>query len=175
MRFQTHSFHSPARHPALNCSRNAATAAAGVAASFAIIRDQEIRRDFRRRCRGVLPEISALGLEACRAVYTDADGGAEEWRRGLLAQLDANCDMVEDAVVGWRGVEMVRPEATYLAWLDCTALGLSDPAGHMRAAGVGLSDGQAFGAPRGWLRLNFGAPAVVVAEGLRRLGSAMPR
>eukprot|EP01051_Picozoa_sp_SAG22_P004829 SAG22_NODE_270_length_13234_cov_13.248573_5_plen_435_part_00 len=147
---------------------------AGLGVSYAIIRDREVRTTFRRRMRGVLPEISALGLEAAKAVYTPG-GGAEEWRQALLARLVQNRSMVAAAVAGWDGVEMEPPEATYLAWIDFTRLELQDPAAYFRdRAGVGLSDGQAFGARRGWLRMNFGAAPAVVAEGLRRMAAVMP-
>ena len=62
---------------------------------------------------------------------------------------------------------MSRVEATYLAWIDVRGLGLDSPAAHFEAHGLGLSDGQDFGAP-GWLRLNFGCPRSTLEEALRR-------
>jgi cystathionine beta-lyase len=74
------------------------------------------------------------------------------------------------------GLSMTVPEATYLAWIDCremmAARGVADPAGFFEAAGVGLSDGAAFGAP-GFLRLNFGCPRVTLDEALARMAQAL--
>lgn len=65
-------------------------------------------------------------------------------------------------------IQLLPMEATYLAWLDVRQLGLIDPAGHFENHGIGLSDGVPFGFA-GWLRLNFGCPASVLEEGLKRL------
>jgi cystathionine beta-lyase len=74
------------------------------------------------------------------------------------------------------GLTAVRPEATYLAWIDCRALmaerGIADPAAFFEAAGVGLSDGRPFGAP-GFLRLNFGCPRATLDEALARMARAL--
>jgi cystathionine beta-lyase len=74
------------------------------------------------------------------------------------------------------GLTTTRPEATYLAWVDCRAMmaarGVSDPAAFFEAAGVGLSDGAAFGAP-GFVRLNFGCPRATLDEALARMARAL--
>ena len=74
------------------------------------------------------------------------------------------------------GLSMTRPEATYLAWIDCremmAARGVADPAAFFEAAGVGLSDGSAFGAP-GFLRLNFGCPRATLDAALARMAHAL--
>ena len=55
----------------------------------------------------------------------------------------------------------------HLAWLDVRALGLAHPVAHFEAHGLGLSNGADFGAP-GFVRLNFGCPRSVLADGLKR-------
>ena len=70
------------------------------------------------------------------------------------------------------GVSTTRPEATYLAWIDCRATGLTDPAKFFEDAGVGLSDGAPFGMP-GFVRLNFGCPRSTLDEALRRMKTAL--
>ena len=62
--------------------------------------------------------------------------------------------------------------ATYLAWLDVRALGLEDPCAFFEHAGVGLSNGAAFGTP-GFLRLNLGCPRSTLEEGLERMSRAI--
>jgi RND family efflux transporter MFP subunit len=69
-------------------------------------------------------------------------------------------------------VKMTHVEATYLAWLDVSELGLPDPAAACRSAGVALSAGAAFGDPA-YLRLNFGCPRATLDEALRRLAPVL--
>jgi cystathionine beta-lyase len=54
-------------------------------------------------------------------------------------------------------VQCSTPEATFLAWLDCSELGFDDPARHfLDRAGVALSDGPPFGPGcEQFVRLNF--------------------
>ena len=69
-----------------------------------------------------------------------------------------------------------RPaEATYLAWLDCRALGLDQPSAYFREhAGVALTDGREFGAP-GHVRLNFALPDGRLDAALGGLARAVTR
>jgi cystathionine beta-lyase len=73
-------------------------------------------------------------------------------------------------------VRYVPGSATYLAWLDCRALGLGDdPAAAFLARGrVALSPGPDFGdAGRGFARLNFGTSRALVEEAVERLVRAL--
>jgi cysteine-S-conjugate beta-lyase len=74
------------------------------------------------------------------------------------------------------GVTMRLPEATYLAWLDCSALNLPCPAGQffLDRARVGLNFGETFGAPyANFARLNFATPAPVLREIIGRMAEAV--
>jgi cystathionine beta-lyase len=95
-----------------------------------------------------------IGVAASVAAY--AEGGA--WLDALVAQLDANRALLGTVLAQGRPeIRYVEPEATFLAWLDCAALGLEDPARWFLHQGrVALSAGADFGA--GWeqhVRLNF--------------------
>jgi cystathionine beta-lyase len=70
------------------------------------------------------------------------------------------------------GLAMAHVEATYLAWIDATALGLQDAAAHFLAHGVALSPGEQFGAP-GYVRLNFGTQRARLESALTRMASAV--
>jgi cysteine-S-conjugate beta-lyase len=75
------------------------------------------------------------------------------------------------------GVACVPPEASFLAWLDCRALGLGeDPAAEFLARGrVALSAGPGFGTQgRGFARLNMGTSPELIAEAVRRMPAAAP-
>ncbi|MDG9701995.1 MalY/PatB family protein [Streptomyces sp. DH37] len=111
---------------------------------------------------------STLGIAAHIAAYTR--GGP--WLRDAVRYLDANRRFLADVLrselpeLGYR-----MPEGTYLAWLDCRALRLDDPAGFLlRDAGVAVSDGAFFGAAgRGFIRLNFATSRRI----LERIASAL--
>lgn len=146
----------------------------GLGTSLAIIPDAALRARFVRATAGVVAEVTALGFTACEAAYRDG----EPWRQALLAYLRCNRDFLLDFLAReLPGVKVEAPiEATYLAWLDVSALQLPDPIAHFEAHGVGLSDGAFFGAAKGThVRLNFGCPRATLAEALRRMKAALPR
>lgn len=146
----------------------------GLGTSLAIIPDANLRARFVRATAGVVAEVTALGFTACEAAYR----AGEPWRQALLAYLRGNRDFLVDFVAReLPGVVIEAPiEATYLAWLNVSALQLPDPIAHFEAHGVGLSDGAFFGAAKGThVRLNFGCPRATLAEALRRMKAALPR
>lgn len=138
--------------------------------AFAVIPDADLRRRFRRAMRGIVPHPNVLGLVAAEAAYRD--GGP--WRRALIDYLRGNADLVMEAVAAMPGLSAARPEATYLAWIDCRDAGIEEPMKFFEAAGVGLSDGAPFGMP-GFVRLNFGCTRALLREALDRMGKAVRR
>ncbi len=144
----------------------------GLGTSFAIISDPMRRARFVRATSGIVAEVNNLGYVACEAAYRDG----EPWRLALLAYLRANRDLIFDFVAReLPGVKIEAPhEATYLAWLNVAALGLTDPIAHFEKHGVGLSDGAYFGAPRGhYVRLNFGCTRATLTAALHRMKAAL--
>lgn len=141
----------------------------GLACSFAVIPNDQLRAQFRRTARGLITEVNALGYAGCEAAYRHG----EPWRQELLTVLRANRDFVF-AFVRDRlpGVVMHPMAATYLAWLDVRNLNLDNPVAFFEAAGVGLSNGVDFGAP-GFLRLNFGCPHDLLEKALTRMEAAI--
>ena len=71
----------------------------------------------------------------------------------------------------------LRPQASFLIWLDCTGLGLGHDALidlFVNRARVAFNDGAAFGpGGEGHMRMNVGAPRAMVAEALERLETAL--
>jgi cystathionine beta-lyase len=148
----------------------------GLNFAFAVIPDEGLRQRFVAAGAGLLPFPGCFAAAAAEAAYRD--GG--EWLAELLAYLRGNADLVESFVDGeLAGVTTTRVEATYLAWLDARAWLAAHGAGGAVAAaaclraGVALSEGGAFGAAPGFLRLNFGCPRSMLEEGLRRLKVAL--
>ena len=98
------------------------------------------------------------------------------WLDALLAYLQANRDYLMTAVRSrLPGVVMHAPQGTFLAWLDCSALGLEDPQQFfLEQAKVGLSAGIEFGDDsQQFVRLNFGCPRAMLEEGLQRMERAL--
>jgi cystathionine beta-lyase len=144
----------------------------GLGTSLAIIPDAALRARFVRATAGIVAEVTCLGFTACEAAYRDC----EPWRQELLAYLRGNRDFLLETIArDLPGVRVEAPvEATYLLWMNVSALGLSNPVAHFEQHGVGLSDGAMFGAPAGThLRLNFGCPRATLVEALRRMQKAL--
>lgn len=143
---------------------------AGLACAFAVIPDPATRRTFRQAARGLVTEINAFGYAGCEAALRH--GWA--WRDELLGVLRANRDRVEQFVASsLPGIRTWHAEATYLAWLDARGLDLPETCRFFEDHGVGLSDGVPFGAPAGFLRLNFGCPRAQLDEALARMAAAV--
>jgi cystathionine beta-lyase len=105
-----------------------------------------------------------LGVLAAIAAFWEG----RPWLRELLAHLDRNRRLLAALLATHRpAVGYVPPQASYLAWLDCTALGLGhDPAAHFLAHGrVALSHGLDFSANgAGFVRLNMGTSRALLEE-----------
>lgn len=116
---------------------------------------------------------SHLGTIAQSAAWASG----RDWLARLVTELDDNRRLLADLVTEQLpGVRMVVPEATYLAWLDCRALGLGDdPAEVFRKRGrVALSPGPHFGARgTGCARLNFATSPTILREAVTRMASCL--
>ncbi|MGW4567092.1 MalY/PatB family protein [Streptomyces sp. NPDC004561] len=116
---------------------------------------------------------SHIGVIAHTAALRDATG----WLDALLAGLRANRRLLSDLLAEHLPAVRVCPaEATYLAWLDCRALGLGDdPAQVFLDRGrVALTSGLPFGTGgAGHVRLNLATSPEILTEGVRRMAAAL--
>ncbi|MFG2550874.1 MalY/PatB family protein [Streptomyces sp. NPDC048581] len=116
---------------------------------------------------------SHLGVIAHTAALRDGTG----WLDALLAGLDDNRRLLANLLAEHLPTITYRPaEATYLAWLDCRALGLDeDPADVFLHRGrVALNSGIPFGTGgAGHVRLNLATSPELIAEGVRRMAVAL--
>ncbi len=143
---------------------------AGLACAFLVIPDTATRRTFQRAARGLITEVNAFGYAGCQAALRHG----WPWRDQLLDVLRANRDHLEQFVASsLPGIRTWHVEATYLAWLDARQLALPKAAKFFEDHGVGLSDGVPFGAPQGFLRLNFGCPRTQLDAALNRMAEAV--
>ena len=143
---------------------------AGLACALVVVPDAATRRTFQRAARGLITEVNAFGYTGCEAALRHG----WPWRDQLLDTLRANRDHLENFIAtSLPGIRTWHVEATYLAWLDARRLNLPNPVKFFEDHGVGLSDGIPFGAPPGFLRLNFGCPRAQLDEALQRMARAI--
>ncbi|TEX51302.1 MAG: hypothetical protein B7C55_06330 [Actinomycetales bacterium mxb001] len=116
---------------------------------------------------------SQFGVIASIAAYADGD----EWLDGTLAVISDNARLLADLLATHLpAVSYTPPQASYLAWLDCRALGLGDePARIFRERGrVALNEGAEFGEQgRGFVRLNLATTPDVIEEAVVRMASVV--
>ncbi|MEV0590342.1 MalY/PatB family protein [Nonomuraea cavernae] len=113
--------------------------------------------------------VGHLGALAATAAYTDGD----DWLDRLNGQLAANAALLRDLLARQlSSVTFPEPQATYLAWLDCSPLGFGpDPAAtFLDRARVALSSGPDFGAPgQGHTRFNYACSPALIEEAIARM------
>jgi cystathionine beta-lyase len=143
---------------------------AGLKTAFAVTAS-----DRARAALAPLPELferaGLLGLVAAEAAFAEGD----EWLDAVLAQLDRNRSQLA-GLLSSTGIEWTPPQAGFLAWLDCRALGLGDePAAVFLERGqVALARGVDFGEQgAGFVRLNFATSSELVTEMVRRMTTAL--
>jgi cystathionine beta-lyase len=141
---------------------------AGMGFSFAIVADRGLRKGILQARKGIVPYVGPLGYAAAQAAYESGD----EWRRQLCVYLRGNRDYLLDAINAIDGLQAGPVEATYLAWIDVSGLGLDNPPAFFEAAGVGMSPGHEFG-DSGYMRFNFGCPRSRVVQAVERMRRAV--
>lgn len=147
----------------------------GIVSSFCVVPNPEIRLKF----YGFLEanELNAtmfLSTVATEAAFTQCD----DWRREMLSYVQENveyvCHFIETRIPGIRAV---RPQASFLIWLDCHGLGLGHDALidlFVNQARLALNDGEAFGpGGEGHMRMNVAAPRAVLTQALTQLEAAV--
>ncbi len=139
----------------------------------AAVAGPEAAKDLARMPEEVSHGPSHLGVIAHAAAFRHGS----DWLDALLAGVAENRQLLADLLaehlpeVGYR-----QPQGTYLAWLDCRALGLDDdPAAVFLERGrVALHSGIPFGTGgAGHVRLNLATSPEVITEAVRRMRSAL--
>lgn len=147
----------------------------GLASSYAIAVDPSIRRRFQTFLEaGEFGEGHMLAYVGCAAAYREG----EEWLGQLLAYLQGNIDFTEQFLKERiPAIGMIRPQASYLIFLDCRRLGLPQPELvnlFVDKAHLALNDGTMFGrGGEGFMRLNVGCPRSVLRRALEQLEEAV--
>ena len=147
---------------------------AGLSTSVYIAPNPHMKRQLQQTMPMLLGHPNILGLHAARAAYLDG----RAWLGELLVYLESNRDVLVDFVTHQLpGIQMWKPEGTFLGWLDCRQLEVESPhAFFLKEARVGMNNGVDFGENgSGFLRLNFGCPRTLLMEGLTRMQAALEK
>ncbi len=149
---------------------------AGVVSSYCIVENPELAGPFFKYLESnEIDYPTIFSAEATRAAYTPQ---GKAWRDEMLAYVRGNVDFVD----GWLRANLpqiraVRPEASFLIWLDCRKLGLPQPALvdlFVNQARLALNDGTVFGSEgTGFMRLNAGCPRANLQSALESLAAAL--
>ena len=146
----------------------------GLVSSWMIVHNPELRKEFYDWM--AVNEFSAptfMATVATEAAYRNG----EEWMTELLEYLQGNIDAVIDFVErSMPGVRAVRPQASFLVWLDFRGLGLSHDElleRMLKKARLALNDGAMFGHQgTGFMRLNVAKPRVELLKDMARMAQA---
>ena len=148
---------------------------AGVVSSYAIVPDDGLRQRFFDWLQArELNEPTVFAPIATVAAFRHG----EKWRCEMLAYVEDNIRFVEAYCrEHLPAVRPIRPEASFLVWLDCRELGLA----HddlldlfVDKARLALNDGEMFGTGgAGFMRLNVGTPRAVLKQAMQRLAAAV--
>lgn len=142
--------------------------------AYCIIPDPEKRERFHatlENCKN--REASIFTIEATIAAYTHEP----DWLEAVKHYIEENIETVVSALDGSDGIRAIRPEASFLVWLDCRALNLPQDALidlFNEKAGVVVNNGAGYGpGGEGFVRLNVGCPRSIVEEALSRIRKAI--
>lgn len=146
----------------------------GVAASHTIIFNKVLRERFEKHLEaGELNMGHVFAFDAVKAAYTYGD----EWLEQCLAYVQANIDYVDEFLKAHAPkIKVMRPQASFLIWLDCRELGMSQKELNeffVEKAHLGLNDGEMFGKEGiGFMRLNIASPRSILEQAMKQLETA---
>ncbi|MFW5819685.1 MAG: MalY/PatB family protein [Bacteroidota bacterium] len=148
---------------------------AGLSTSFLIIPDKDLKIKYDRTLDNLHMGLGNIfGNVALEAAYNEG----EEWLTQVLHYIHHNITylsrFLENRIPE---IKPIIPEATYLVWLDCRALNMSDKELKnfiIQKAGLGLNHGAVFGkGGEGFQRINVATPRKLLKEALIKLEKAV--
>jgi cystathionine beta-lyase len=143
---------------------------AGIASAYAIVENKKLREQFEVPLkRYALMHPNLLALTATITAYTQSDA----WLASVKNYLQANLTYMKERLETMPKIKAMPTEATFLLWLDCTALNLSDDVLEkffIEKAKLGLNSGVGFGkGGNGFMRFNFAVSHEKLVEAMDRL------
>lgn len=147
---------------------------AGLATASAIIPNKKLKNEFQNVTqKNGIHNPNIFGIVAQEAAYTKG----EAWLEELLVYLRGNLKYLEEFIMEKIPRLKLYPlEGTYLAWVDCTSLGMDD-AGlkefMLKKAKLWLDEGTMFGTGGSmFMRINIACPRTILMQALERLEKA---
>lgn len=145
---------------------------AGLCTSAIIIPDAKIRKRFNAYVQTMHLFLgNTFGIIALQTAYDKGDS----WLEALVTYLQGNrdylCDYIETHL---HQLQMIKPEGTYLSWIDCRRLRLTDNEllNILVENGLALSMGSTYGKGGSrFVRLNFGTPKAKLSQACVNLES----
>lgn len=148
---------------------------AGIVSSYSIIPNDEIRNRFYTwLAANELNEAPMFSPIATIAAFKNG----EQWRKAMLHYVEQNILFMEEyCKTHLPKIKPLRPEASFLVWLDCRALGLNHEQLidlFVNKAHLALNDGEMFGkGGAGFMRVNVGTPRAILTKALEQLTKAV--
>ena len=148
---------------------------AGIVASYAVVPNSELRERFYGWMEG--NELNQPNIFATIATIAAFDNG-EQWRQEMIEYIEGNIEFVEQFCSQYiPQIKPIRPQASYLVWLDCRGLNLNHEQIielFTQKAKLALNDGAMFGSEGScFMRLNVGTTRAVLTTALEQLKSAV--
>jgi len=116
---------------------------------------------------------NTLGMVAFEASYSQG----HNWLKALMLYLNENLQIVRESFSSETFIDMIEPEGTYLAWLDCRKLAMDEETllqFFLQKAHVALEPGPVFGnSGSGYMRLNYGCPRSTLKQALQQIHTAL--
>ena len=148
---------------------------AGIVSSYSIIPNDEIRNRFYTwLAANELNEAPMFSPIATIAAFKNG----EQWRKAMLHYVEQNILFMEEyCKTHLPKIKPLRPEASFLVWLDCRALGFNHEQLidlFVNKAHLALNDGEMFGkGGTGFMRVNVGTPRAILTKALEQLTEAV--
>ena len=148
---------------------------AGIVSSYAIIKNRELRLSYYNYLkRNELDQGTLFAYIATETAYTKSD----DWRKAMIDYIWENIMYVDNYLKqNIPSIKAIIPEASFLIWLDCTALDLSrDELKNLfvEKAGLALNEGETFGSQgKGFMRLNVGCSRRLLEKAMQQLKDAV--
>lgn len=143
----------------------------GMATSSVVIENDSLRRKFNAQLDHMhIGGGNIFGNIASEEAYLHGDQYVDE----LMEYLNQNLEILTQfATEHLPKIKVIRPESTFLVWLDCREMGLNDDELNkffLQNAKVGFNPGQMFGpGGEGFMRMNIGCPKATVLKALEQI------
>lgn len=154
-----------------------------IAARFAVIANDSLRSAFDAEAdKSLLNHVNAFSMVATESAYRATAGSSDSavWLQNAIESVQRNADILCEAVdQRIPGVTVIRPEGTFLAWLDFRQLGVSTEQLKtllVQDAGLALKAGHSFGPTgEGFCRMSIACSGTLLETAISRLEQAVAR